>query len=259
MNICNDIFVLFEHQHFVAINKPAGIMAHGDGRSNDLTIVDWINKEFPQIIKNSVGEDFLREEKGREIKISRPGIVHRLDKETSGVMLIAKTNHGFEVLKDLFKERLVQKTYAAWVYGWAKQDGVIIDQPIGRSKKDIRKYIAGKGARGNVRTASTQISVRQRMVDDAGNRFMFIHASPRSGRTHQIRVHVSWWQHPVVADTLYGGKRAKNPAKQNLGFDRQALHALKIEFKFEEEEFKIAAPLTLDFMQAQKMVRQEED
>lgn len=233
-------------------------MVHGDGRSTGATIVDWVIKEFPQIHKNGVGEYFVREEKGKEVRIARPGIVHRLDKDTSGVMLIAKTDHGFETLKNLFKERLAQKTYAAWVYEWAKQDHATITQPIGRSKKDIRKYVAGKGARGNLREATTYIRIKQRVVDEYDNRFMLIHAQPKTGRTHQIRVHAGWWQHPIVGDTLYAGKRTLSE-KNQIGFTRQALHALKIAFVFDNEEFEIEAPLPGDFVNAQSLVGEREE
>lgn len=133
----------YEDEDIAAINKPSGLMVHGDGKSDEPTVADWVVRKFPGIL--GVGEPM---EVGEEEFIDRPGIVHRLDKDTSGVMLIAKTKRGFEVLKGQFQNREIKKIYHAFVYGTPKHSRGMIDKPIGRSQHDARLWSAERGARG---------------------------------------------------------------------------------------------------------------
>ncbi len=209
--------IIHEDKDYIVINKPAGLMVHSDGRSTEKTLCDFLLEKYPEIA--GVGEPIKISE---EVSIARPGIVHRLDRDTSGVMIVARTTDGFEYLKKEFQNRTVYKTYHAFVYGNIKSDTGVIDAPIGRSKSDFRQWSASKTARGEMRDAVTEFRVLARSVD---KKVTFVEAKPKTGRTHQIRVHFKSIFNPVVADTLYAPGREKM-----LGFDRLALHARKIEF-----------------------------
>jgi 23S rRNA pseudouridine1911/1915/1917 synthase len=242
------IDVLFEDVDIVAINKPAGIMVHPDGRSVGPFITDWILENYPRAAK--VGEP-TRALDGTEIL--RPGIVHRLDRETSGVLLVAKTAKGHAHLKKQFQDRTIKKKYVAFVWGDLKEEFGTITRPIGRNGSDFRRYSASRGARGVERDAETYWTRLATIVvpnAEGKQRFTLMEAEPRTGRTHQIRVHFSAIQHPVVGDTLYAPNRP-----MMLGFERTALHARSIEFDTAKgEHVKIVAPLPKDFKTACKEV-----
>lgn len=226
-----EIPILFENKNLLIINKPVGLVVHSDGKTDEPTVVDWILEKYPDI--NGIGENMIINHKGQEIEIYRPGIVHRIDRETSGLLVIAKTQESFDYLKDLFKTKNIQKKYYALVYGNIKNDEGIIDQAIGRSAKDFRMKMAGEYARGKLREAETEYRVIQRYFDlhskkdiqGQHNKYTLVECYPKTGRTHQIRVHMKWLNHPIVSDSLYKGKR-----KQVLGLDRTALHAAGISF-----------------------------
>lgn len=227
----------------MVINKPAGLMVHGDGKSTKPTLVDWILKERPEI--EGVGEE--------QGGMARPGIVHRLDEDTSGALVIAKTAESFENLKGQFKDRETQKEYHAFVWGHFKEDQGMIDVPIGRNASDFRRWHAGRGTRGEVREAVTRWKAERQFEDENGEQFSFMHLFPKTGRTHQLRVHMKYLQRPIVADSLYG------PSKPlALGFERLALHARKISFSLlNGQEMTVEAPYPEDFAQALAKYREE--
>ncbi len=234
------IEILFEDEHIVAVNKPAGLMVHGDGRSDEYTLADWVLENYPG--SKDVGEP-IETKDGKTIY--RPGIVHRLDKDTSGVMLIAKTTEGYTHLKEQFKNREVNKVYRALVYGEMKKDEVVVDAKIGRSKTFAKWTAIPKALRGTTRDAETHFLVLDRLEG-----FTYIEARPKTGRTHQIRVHLQYLNYPIVADRLYAGKRYDSDApEKSLGFDRQALHAHIITFTdLGGTEQMVEAPLPQDFI-----------
>lgn len=226
-----EISVIYENKNLLIINKPAGLVIHGDGKTNEGTVVDWVLENYPEI--NGVGENMTINHKGKEIQINRPGIVHRIDRDTSGVLVIAKTQKSFDQLKNLFKTKKIQKIYQAIVYGSIKNNTGIIDEPIGRSPKDFRMKMAGAHARGTLRDAQTGYRVIERYVDSNSkkdiqgqySKYTLVECQPKTGRTHQLRVHLRWLNHPIVSDSLYKGKR-----KNALGINRTALHAKGISF-----------------------------
>ena len=250
------IKILFEDKNILVIDKPSGISVHADVRSKGKTIADWVLENYPTLAK--VGEPMMAEYKGENIKIIRPGIVHRLDKETSGVLIIAKNQKTFLFLKEQFQNHKIKKIYKAFVYGYVSDPKAslltgkrgVINVPIGRSPKDVREYTAGRGAREPLRDAVTEYTVLYRFDGkNAGvntnqdNKFSYIEAYPKTGRTHQIRVHMRYINHPVVSDPLYRG--AKDLA---LGMKRLALHAHFITFALSSGELKtVEAPLPIDF------------
>jgi len=208
---------LKESDSFIILNKPAGLVVHPDGRTEESTLCDWILENYPEI--EGVGEP-LKLENGATI--DRPGIVHRLDRETSGIMVVARTQKGFEYLKQQFQDQKVEKTYHTIVYGNIKEDRITIDEPIGRSKKDFRQWFSGKKTRGKTREAITEFKILKRSTD---KNVTLIEASPKTGRTHQIRVHLKSIYHPIVCDSLYA------PDRDCLfGLNRTALHSKSIKF-----------------------------
>lgn len=217
------IKILFENDNLLILNKPAGILVHGDGKSTAPTVADWILQNRPSIA--SVGEPMtVMGRGGVVVPVERPGIVHRLDRDTSGALLVAKTQEAFMYFKWQFQARAVTKTYEAFVYGAPKADNGIINAPIGRSAKDFRKYTATRGKRGTIREATTTYTVRTRFTNEDGEQFALLAMNPKTGRTHQLRVHAAFIHHPIVSDPLYAASK-----DQALGFTRQALHARKIE------------------------------
>jgi 23S rRNA pseudouridine1911/1915/1917 synthase len=236
------IKILYEDSNILAIDKPAGILVHPDQKSKEKTILDIFKKKYPQV-----------------------EIVHRLDKETSGVMLLAKDQKAHEFLKKQFANREVKKTYYAIVSGWVKNDHGIINKPIGRSPKDFRRHLAGRGARGEMREAITQYKVLKRftsplaplLIKERG-KFTYLEIKPKTGRTHQIRVHLKFLNHPVACDSLY------NPnGSCPKGLKRLALHAQSIEFSAPggsafggknstSRTLKIESPLPLQFKRVLK-------
>lgn len=239
-----NIFVIHENEDYLWINKPAGIMVHGDGRNTEATLADWIIEHYPEI--DLVGESWTHPE--TDERIPRPGIMHRLDKDTSGIMVIAKSDTAFDFLKQAFKERRVTKTYHAFVYEWPSQQEYSIDAPIGRHHKDFRAKSAGPRARGQLRQAHTHMQIMGKIIHQ-NERYAKIICRPTTGRTHQIRVHAKYIQHPLVADTLYGGKRAVT--QSNLGFERHALHAHSLSFiDHNGLEHTYSAPYPTDFQRA---------
>tara|TARA_B100000745_G_scaffold110507_1_gene70937 strand:+ start:2944 stop:3690 length:747 start_codon:yes stop_codon:yes gene_type:complete len=229
--------IIFEDDDILIIDKPAGLVVHGDGRTEEPSVADWVLENYPEL--KEVGEPWMNQE-GQ--MIPRPGIVHRLDRNTSGVMVLAKTQEVFEFLKEQFQERNVKKTYRAWVYGAMKEDEGEIDRPIGKSKKDFRKWSAQPGSRGEQREAHTAWRLLETR-EEGGEKYSLLELRPTTGRTHQLRVHLKAIHHPIVCDKLYAPRR-----KCTFGFGRLALHAHTITLLAKgNKEQKFEAPLPADF------------
>ncbi len=251
--------ILFENEDLLVINKPAGLVVHSDGKTVEPSVTDWVLTHFPDM--ESVGEPMvLNKNTDKELVIKRPGIVHRLDRDTSGVLVLAKTQESFLHLKAQFQEREITKTYRTVVWGITKDSEGRIERPIGRSKTDFRKWSAERFARGELRPAITDYKTLAHIPDVAPafgettqqkkipHNFSYLEVYPKTGRTHQIRVHLKAINHPVVSDSLY----AENHP-QVLGFSRTALHALRIEIEDTKGVMHLCqAPLPADFVQFEK-------
>lgn len=235
-----------ETDEILALNKPAGLIVHSDGRTHEPSLADWILQEYPDLA--NVGEPWISPQ-GERVLLA--GIVHRLDRGTSGIVLVAKNPEMYAYLKNEFKERRIEKVYRAFVYGHMEQkEGKIIAE-IARSSEPPRRWYAKQCDENNKRAAITEWKLLKCMFDpQAGEPVSYIEIRPKTGRTHQIRVHFASVLHPIVADHLYAPECASL-----FGFDRPALHAFRISFKLPSGERQtFTAPLPSDFEYAARSV-----
>lgn len=238
-----DIEILFENDDVLVINKPAGVMVHEDGHNEGETVVDWFLSRVPEA--RGVGEP-QKNNKGEEME--RSGVVHRLDAETSGVLILAKTGEAYEHLKKQFHDRLTRKEYRAFVYGHMRENWGTIDRPIGRSAKDFRLRSAQRGAKGTLREAVTDWECIGK-GEYEGEPFSYVKLKPKTGRTHQLRVHLKAIDRPIICDRLYAG--AKPESSNNLGLSRLALHAHELEIVLPDgEQKRFVAPLPQELLDA---------
>lgn len=214
-----NVQVIYEHPDFLIISKPAGLITHApSATSQATTLVDWLLTYCSSL--QQVGQP------------ERPGIVHRLDKDTSGLMIVPRTNQAHMRFTTLFKDRLIHKTYLAIVQGHPPREGQI-DFRIGRHPTDGKmSHIAPHG-----RDAITNFTTLEYFIKDQ-LKYALVQAKPVTGRTHQIRVHCTGMGHPLVGDHLYG---TKSPF-----IARHALHAHKIAFVWAGENYEFEAPLPED-------------
>ncbi len=218
--------VVYEDDALAVINKPAGMIVHaGAGaRSRRGTLVNALLHRFASL--SGVGGEL------------RPGIVHRLDKDTSGLIVVAKSDLAHRRLAEQFSQRAVKKTYLALVHGWMKQERGTITSAIGRDR--VRRTRMTTRARGG-REAISHWRVLRRIHSRFG-KFSQLELKIDTGRTHQIRVHLAALGHPVVGDALYGAPRElKDRSGSKLALGRNFLHAAAIEFKHP----RTGAPLRL--------------
>ncbi|MEK7535529.1 MAG: RluA family pseudouridine synthase [Patescibacteria group bacterium] len=239
--------IIYEDADVLVLDKPAGLVVHGDGRTQESTLSDWILEHYPELEK--VGEPFETKvlgTSGQVLVVPRPGIVHRLDRDTSGLIIIAKTPKAFDYLRSEFKNHRVKKEYIALVYGHIETDSGVIDTPIGKSKKDFRQREATLEAGGKMRDARTVWEVRERLTDSTGHKYTLIYVRPETGRTHQIRAHMKSISHPVACDSLYAhGRICPVP------LTRHALHAAKLSMTLPSGKQKLfESELPADFKKA---------
>lgn len=231
--------IIYEDKDVVVINKPAGVSVHLGQGTRQYTVVDWLMSKYVDI--SNVGD--VREDGTPN---DRPGIVHRLDKDTSGVLIMAKTQQAFEVLKEQFKRRSAKKEYLALVFGVPGETSGRIVRALARSKRNpLRRTIdeAGKEA-----------ITEWRRQEKFGTRFALLRVYPLTGRTHQIRVHLHFLGFPIVGDNLYTFKRQKSPQ----GVRRQLLHAEKLTVTMVNgDKRSFIAPLSNDFSTIIDQLRHE--
>ena len=198
--------IVYEDGDLVVVNKPAGVVVHPGVGHTQGTLVNAILAHCPDL--SGVGGEL------------RPGIVHRLDRDTSGLIVIAKHERALRDLQRQFKQRLVRKHYTALVCGFLRQASGIVEAPIGRHRIH-RKRMA---VRGDGKPARTRWQILQRLRDDRGRHFTLVDVQLLTGRTHQIRVHMAWMGYPLAGDPVYGTKATASFAP------RQFLHARELSF-----------------------------
>lgn len=241
--------ILFESADVVVVHKPEGLLVHEDGQAAAPTLVDWLLARFPDM--KGVGEPG-RSPQGKELE--RSGVVHRLDRDTSGVIVFAKHQEAHAFLKQQFHDRLVHKEYRAFVYGRVHERWGTIDRPIGRSAKDFRQRSAQRGARGLLRPAVTDYE-RIGLGEYEGESFSYVKLLPKTGRTHQLRVHLRAIERPIVGDALYAA--TKVTSSNNLGLHRLALHAHVLELTLPDgAQERFIAPVPAIFEQAAERILQ---
>lgn len=236
--------VIFEDDQVLVVNKPYGMLVHEDWQSEGTeTLVEWFLKRVPTA--KGVGEETLTPQ-GKVLE--RSGVVHRLDRETSGVLILAKTPEAHTHLKAQFHDRLAYKEYRAFVYERMHEKWGTITRPIGRSSQNFRLRSAQRGARGTLRPAETDWE-RIGSGEYEGESFSYIKLIPKTGRTHQLRVHLKAIDRPIVQDVLYAGKRREQ--SNNLGLSRLALHAHILELTLPNgQKERFIAPVPFEFEEA---------
>ncbi|MDO8557358.1 MAG: RluA family pseudouridine synthase [Candidatus Jorgensenbacteria bacterium] len=212
-----EIKVIYEDKDFVAVNKPSGVLVHKtrggiakDAHTSEETLVDWILKRYPEVL--DIGDT----DKNHD-ELERYGIVHRLDKETSGIVVVARTQIFFDLLKKQFQNHEVKKEYIGLVRGKIEGHG-IINKPIGLRSGSTRRSVNARNMK-MIKDAVTEYSPMEQFSETT-----LLKITPKTGRTHQIRVHLASIKHPIVGDKLYG------PRDNPFGLNRQFLHASAIEF-----------------------------
>ena len=217
--------IIYEDKDVIVLNKPAGLLVHKAKNDNEKTLADELLKHYPKIAR--VGDD----------PQTRPGILHRLDKDTSGIMIAAKNQAAFLFLKKQFQKRKIKKTYLSLVHGRVRDKQGIIDLPISMTRKKGLKRQAYDFL-DKSKPALTKWRVKQNF-----KHLTLLEVYPKTGRTHQIRVHLKSIGYPIAGDKLYKFKRQKTP--KNL--KRQFLHAFKLDIKLRNKTKKtFSAPLAED-------------
>jgi 23S rRNA pseudouridine1911/1915/1917 synthase len=236
--------VIYEDDYLLAVNKPAGMVVHPGVGNRSGTLVNALLHHCAAL-SNAANSD-------------RPGIVHRLDKNTSGLLVVAKTNAAHAAMAHAFASRTIRKTYIAFCIGQPPDPHGLIDMPLGRNRNDPVKRAPDKEGK----PAQTEY-----LLLAEKSRISLLRLMPHTGRTHQIRVHCSSSGFPVIADDLYGGGRGRlqriPPVERIFAqavyscFERHALHARSISFShpFLNKEITITAPFPSDFENALALFR----
>lgn len=220
--------IIFEDENLLIINKPSGIVVHPFDHSTEKTLIDFLEASHPEIftIDNSIT---LQD--GRIINLG--GTLHKIDRETSGVMVFAKDKSTFDDLQQQFRNHTIEKTYYAIVEGIPEQTEFTIDAPLGRNKKDYKQIAYPENPRGELRQAITKAHI---LANKNGTSLVELH--PKTGRTHQLRAHMAYIGHPILGDKAYGSS-IKSP--------RIKLHAQAIKFTLFENEYCFEVPIPEDF------------
>ncbi|MFZ2193792.1 MAG: RluA family pseudouridine synthase [Candidatus Moraniibacteriota bacterium] len=222
--------IVYQNENFIVINKPANIQVHPDFHEKEKTLVNFLLVDFPEI------ENVHDESVGAEM---RPGIVHRLDKETSGIMLVARNQKTFLELKRKFQNKEIAKKYQAIVYGVPNPSEGIIEKPLARSADYRKQVIAGRKTKTIIREAVT----KYRTVKEVSSNYALLELEPKTGRMHQLRVHLTSIGYPIVGDKKY---YLRGLLRRNE-IERQLLHAKNIKFELFGKGYEFEAPLPEDF------------
>ncbi len=245
-----EITIVYEDNDLLIVNKPAGITVNrAETTKDDFTVQDWA-EEHMGIDKNNIPVNKKFGEEGWDPKLdfySRGGVVHRLDKETSGILILAKNPEAFVELLRQFRERIVKKSYVAFAHGAIEPKEGEISVPVGRLPWNKTKFGIIPGGK----ESKTLYKVRQYFINPkTKEKLTLIDLYPQSGRTHQIRVHLKYINHPIFADFLYAGRKTSRDDRKIL--PRVFLHAAQITFKHpqDKKEITFEAPLPSELTQS---------
>jgi len=237
--------IIYEDEFYIAINKKPGIVVHPGAGNFHNTLVSGLLNYTRNLSK--VGGEF------------RPGIVHRLDKDTSGVLIVAKSDEAHWKLSEMFANRQVHKEYLAYIWGTIRDDHGVICKPIDRSKKNRKKFVVSEGGK----EAITEFNVIKKY-----NCITYVSLILKTGRTHQARVHMKYIGHPIVGDREYGcysfgGIRVNRRDRECINkirnvVDRHLLHAYRLKFfhPFFEKDVSLVAPIPEDFEMIEKILKE---
>lgn len=253
--------IIFEDEEFLVLNKPSGMTVNkADTTKAEVTVQEWAEK-YVKVEKVEEVDKVENEENSTFATFStsstffeRGGIVHRLDKETSGILLVAKTPEAFIELQRQFKERIVKKTYVALAHGNIQPEVGEIAVPVGRLPWNRKQFGVVSGGR----EALTKYKTISNFKSPISNESMtFVELYPYTGRTHQIRVHLKHIGHPIFGDFLYAGRKTAREDRKHLA--RVFLHASKITFLHPKsgEELFFEAPLSLELEETLQKLNQE--
>ena len=216
----SNIKIIHEDNDIIIVNKPSGVIVNrADTTKNEFTLQDFLDEKYPLEESLDKESDFYK----------RHGIVHRIDKETSGVLIVAKNIDSFVNLQAQFKERKVSKTYIALVHGHVESEEGDISVPVGRLPWNRKKF----GVLAGGKEATTHYKVIQKFEKP----FTLLELNPKTGRTHQIRVHLKYFNHPIFGDFLYAGRKTSRTDRKVL--ERFFLHAKSISFLHPTEGKKV--------------------
>jgi len=218
--------IMAETDDYIILEKPAGLLVHATLKNETNTLANWLAKKYPELEKIADPESLKRDE-----QIFRPGIVHRLDKDVSGVMLIARNQNAFEYFKKLFQKRDIKKEYLALVHDHLPQTSGIIDFEISRSSSGEKMASHPHGS-GKGKPALTEYEVLKKFL-----KFDLVKINIKTGRTNQIRVHLFALGNPIAGDRRYTNKKFKE-RKQKTPFSRLFLHANTLEFTDRQGELQ---------------------
>lgn len=232
-----EIKIIHEDEEILVIDKPSGVVVNRSESAKGETVQDWAEKKLNiknKILKIDKNETNNEEQIANNEFLSRGGVVHRLDKETSGILLIAKNPESFSALKNQFKERIVEKEYFALAHGEVKPEEGEINVPVGRLPYNRTKFGVVAGGR-EAETQYKVLSIKyfavpagRQVSKDKREPLSYLRLNPKTGRTHQIRVHLKYINHPIFADPLYAGRKVGRDDRKYL--NRLFLHAAKISF-----------------------------
>lgn len=234
----NTIKIIYEDNNLIVLDKPAGITVNkSDTTKDEKTVQDFVAEMNPLNETEDKNSDFFL----------RNGIVHRIDKETSGILLVAKNKEAFASLQLQFKERRVHKTYIALSHGKVVSDSGEIVVPVGRLPWNRKRF----GVLAGGKDAITSYKVIERFEKP----FTLLELNPKTGRTHQIRVHLKYFNHPIFGDYLYAGRKTSRDDRKIL--ERVFLHAHKISFENPQsgEVMSFESPLPFELEQTLNYVR----
>lgn len=242
--------IIYEDDELLVLNKPPGMVVHPSSGHWEGTLVNALLHHcgvLPEVTRKASLSD---------PSIYRPGIVHRLDKDTSGIMIAAKTSQTHFRLSRQFEKRTIQKEYLALVEGAMPFDSDIIEKPLGRDIRDYKKIAVKK--KGEGKEAVSYYEVKERFITPDGQKFTLVSVAPKTGRTHQIRVHLASIKHPIVCDTTYG-PRKELAINDEILLQRQALHAHRITFEHpaSKQSLSFTADLPEDINHTIEVLRQK--